>query len=100
MPVYLFSSQIPELKHLPIDKREALVDTAIFGLPVSVRNLLTVAGVVLPMTIAALALAFTFGRWVVYVYLPLGGFVIWTVFLNLAREKLQELVGARDDQKG
>ena len=50
MPLYLFSSQMPELMHLPGPGREEIVEAAVFGLPINVRGLLTFAGVVTPMT--------------------------------------------------
>jgi hypothetical protein len=100
MPLYLFSSQMPELKHLPSQEREEIVEAAVFGLPITLRGLLTFAGVGLPMTAAALALSLALGRWVAYAYLPLGGFVLWAVFFNLAQERIRELVRTRADQKG
>ena len=52
------------------------------------------------MTAVALALSLTLGRWVHYVYLPVGGFVIWVVFPNLAQGRIRELVRVRDEQPG
>jgi hypothetical protein len=37
--------------------------------------------------------------WAVYAYLPVGCFVIWAVFLNLAQERIRELVGSKADQE-
>jgi len=98
MPLYLFSSQIPELKHLPSLEREEVVEAAVFTLPITLRGLLTFAGVVLPSTAVALGLTLILGRWVAYAYLPIGCFVIWVVFLNLAQERIRELVRMRNEQ--
>lgn len=100
MPLYLFSSQTPELKHLPSEEREEIVEAAVFSLPITVRGLLTFAGIVLPMTAVAFTLSFALGRWVAYAYLPVGCFVIWAVILNLAQERIRELVRGKADQKG
>jgi hypothetical protein len=56
MSLYLFSSEIAELTHLPSLAREEIVEAAVFSLPITGRGLLTFAGVVLPMTAVALAL--------------------------------------------
>jgi hypothetical protein len=84
MPLYLFSSQIPELKHLPSQEREEIVEAAVFSLPITLRGVLTFAGIVMPMTALAFGLSLVLGRWVAYAYLPIGCFVIWEAFLNLA----------------
>jgi hypothetical protein len=91
MPFYLFSSQMPELQHLPSAEREEIVEAAIFSVPITLRGLLTFSGVVLPLTAIILALSLTLGRWVLYAYLPIGGFVIWAAFLNLARPRIRKL---------
>jgi hypothetical protein len=72
MPLYLFSSQMPELKPLSSLEREEIVEAAVFGLPVTLRGLLTVDGVVLPMTGVAFGLSLVLGRCVAYAYLPAG----------------------------
>jgi hypothetical protein len=74
------------------------VEAAVFGLPVTLRGLLTFAGVVLPITGVAFGLSLVLGRWVAYAYLAAGCFVIWVVFLNLAHERIRELVRARGEQ--
>jgi hypothetical protein len=98
MPLYLFSCQVPELKHLPCDEREEIVEAAVFGIPTTVRGLLTVSGVVMPTTAAAFGLSLVFGRWVVYAYLPIGSFVLWVLFLNMARQRIRELVRTKEQQ--
>jgi hypothetical protein len=100
MPFYLFSAQMPELKHLTSLEREEIVDGAVFSLPITLRGLLTFSGVVLPVTAVAFGLSLVLGRWVAYAYRPLGCFVIWVVFLNLAQERIRELVRMKNDQKG
>jgi hypothetical protein len=100
MPLYLFSSQMPELKHLPSLEREEIVEAAVFSLPITLRGLLTFSGVILPMTAFAFALSLILGRWVAYACLPVGHFVICVVFLNLAQEQIRELLKARADPKG
>ena len=99
MPLYLFSSQMPELKHLPSLEREEIVEAAVFGLPITLRGLLTFAGVVMPMTAVAFALSVILGRWLAYAYLPVGCFVIWVIFLNLAQGRIRELTRGRADQR-
>jgi hypothetical protein len=98
MPLYLFSSQLPELKHPPGLERESIVEAAVFGLLITLRGLLTFAGAVLPMTCVAFGLSLVLGRWVAYAYLPVGCLVVWVVFLNLARERIRELVTGKDEQ--
>jgi hypothetical protein len=56
-------------------------------------------GVVLPMTGVAFGLSLVLGRWVAYAYLPVGCFVIWIVFLNLAQRRIRELVRAREEER-
>jgi hypothetical protein len=92
MPLSLFSSQMPDLKRLPCEEREKVVEAAVFSLPITLRGLLTFACAVMPMTAVAVALSLGFGRWVAYASLPIGCFVIWVVFLNLAQERIWELV--------
>ena len=41
------------------------------------------------------ALSLILGRWVAYAYLPLGGFVVWVVLLNMAQGRIRELVNQR-----
>ena len=98
MPLYLLSSQMPELKPLPNLEREEIVQAAVFSLPVTLRGLLTFAGVVFPMTGVALWLSLVLGRWVAYAYLPAGCFVIWVVFLSLPHGRIGGVVRARDEQ--
>lgn len=95
MPLYLFSSQIQELKHLPSQEREEVVEAAVFSLPITLKGLLTFSGVIMPITAVALALSLILGRWIAYAYLPVACFVIWVVFLNLAQERIRELVRMR-----
>ena len=100
MPLYLFSSQMPERKHWPSLEREQIVEAAVFSLPIPVRGLRTFAGIVLPLTAVGFALSLILGRWVALAYLPLGCSVLWVVFLNLVQERIRELVRVRADQKG
>jgi hypothetical protein len=95
MPLCLFSSQMPELKHLPRPEREEVVEAAVFSLPITLRNLLTFAGAVMPPTAVAFCVSLVLGRWVAYAYLPLGGFVVWVVLLNMAQGRIRELVNQR-----
>jgi hypothetical protein len=62
------------------------------------RSLLTFSGIVMPMTAVAFGLSLILGRWVAYAYLPVGCFVIWVVFLNLAKDRIWELVRMRNEQ--
>jgi hypothetical protein len=94
MPLYLFSSQMPEVKHLSSDERDEIVEAAVFSVPITVRGLLTFAGAVMPLTAVAFALSLVLGGWVVCAYLPVGCFVISVVFLNLAQGRIRELVKA------
>jgi len=91
MTFYLLPSQIPELKHLPSQEREEIVEAAVFSLPITLRGLFTFSGIVLPLTAVAFALYLTFGRWVAFAYLPIGCFVIWVVILNLAYPRIRAL---------
>ena len=59
------------------------------------RGLLRIAGVVFPMTGVAFGHSLVLGRWVAYAYLPLGGFVVWVVLLNMAQGRIRELVNQR-----
>jgi hypothetical protein len=98
MPLYLFPSQMPALKHLPSLEREEIVEAAVFSLPITVRGLLTFAGIVLPLTAVAFHLSLLLGRWVAYAYLPVGCFGICVAFLNLAQGRIRALVRVRDEQ--
>jgi hypothetical protein len=98
MPLYLFSSQMPELKHVPSLEREEIVEVAVFSLPITLRNLLTFAGIVLPLVGMASALS-DLGQWVFFAFLPIGVFVVWVVLLNLAQERIRELVSETDAQR-
>ena len=40
MPLYLFSCQMPELKHLSSDEREEIVEAAVFSVPITLQRLL------------------------------------------------------------
>jgi hypothetical protein len=51
------------------------------------------------MTAVAFGLSLLLGRWIAYAFLPIGCFVIWVVFLNLAQERIRELLRARADQE-
>jgi hypothetical protein len=95
LPLYLFSSQMPELEHLPSPEREEIVEAAVFSLPITLRGLLTFAAVIMPMTAVAFAISLVLGRWVGFALLPIGCFVIWVVFLNLAQERIAPLVARR-----
>ena len=57
MPLYLFASQVPELKHLPSLKREEVVEAAVFSPLITVRGLVTFVAIVLPVTGVAFALS-------------------------------------------
>jgi hypothetical protein len=98
MSLHLFASQVPELKHLPSREREEVVEAAVFAPPITLRGLLTFAGIVLPLTAVAFGLSLVLGRWVAYAYLPVGCFLTRAVFLNLSRGRIRELVRARDEQ--
>ncbi len=98
MPLYLFSCQMPELKHLPGLEREEIVEAAVFSLPITTRSLLTCAGIALPTAGLAFGLSLVLGGWVAYAYLPMGCFVLWVVFLNLAQERIRELVRIKNEQ--
>jgi hypothetical protein len=41
---------------------------------------------------AVVGLFLLWGRWVDFPYLPVGGFVIGVVLLNLAQERIEELL--------
>ena len=51
------------------------------------------------MIAVAFTLSLALGRWVAYTYLPVGCFVIWTVFLNLAQERIRDLVRGRANRE-
>jgi hypothetical protein len=90
---------MPELKHLPAPERGEIVEAAVFSVPITVRGVLTFAGILLPLTAVALGLSLVLGRWVAYAYLPVGGFVVRLVLLNLAQGRIRKLVRARDEQQ-
>jgi hypothetical protein len=46
----------------------------------------------------ALGRSLVLGRWVAYAYPRLGWFVVWVVSLDLAQERIRELVRARNQQ--
>jgi hypothetical protein len=96
MPICLFFSRMPELKNLPGAEREEIVGAAVFSLPITLRGLLIVAEVVMPLTAVAFGLSLVLGHWIAYAYLPFGCFVIWVVFLNLAQTRIRELVEAKE----
>ena len=90
---------MPERKHLPSPEWEEIVEAALFSLPITLRGLLTFAGVVMPMTAVAFGLSLVLGRSVAYACLPVSCFVIWVVFLNLAQERIRGLVRRRANQE-
>jgi len=52
------------------------------------------------LTGVALGLSLVLEPWVACAFLPVGCFVIWVVFLNLAQKRIRELLRARADHKG
>jgi hypothetical protein len=71
-PFYWTAGQVPELRDVPQDRREEIVEAALFSVPITPRNLAVVSGVLLPGTAAAFGLSLVPGRWVAYAWLPLG----------------------------
>ena len=96
MPFYLTGGQIPELKNLPSEQREEVVEGSILGLRITCKNLVVVGGVMMPLTALGAILCALLGQWVKYVWLPLAAFVLHVVFLNLALPRIRESVGKMD----
>ena len=63
MPLYLFSSQIPEPKHLPSLGWGEIIEGAVFSLPINVRGFLTFAGIAHPLAVLDFRLFLVLGRW-------------------------------------
>jgi hypothetical protein len=91
MRIYLLPSQLPELKHLPKEAQEEVVETALYSIPITSQGLLSFACVVFPVVFAGLALAINFGLWIKYLYLLVGIPLVWVWWLNVARPRIREL---------
>jgi hypothetical protein len=63
-----------------------------FGLPITRRGLLTLAGIVLPMRGLAFNRSPLLGHWLAYAHRPVAGFVVWLVPLALAQAPIGESV--------
>jgi hypothetical protein len=92
MAIYLRQSQLPELKDIPRDMHDDIVEAAIFSIPISLRNLLLVGLVILPLAATGVWLATVFGNWVQLLYLLLGLPSLWLWFLNAARPRIVQIV--------
>src|SRR5947209_12233498 len=92
MRIYWLPSQLPELKLLPKEVQEEIVESALHSIPITSQGLLSFACVVFPVVIAGLALAINFGLWIKYLYPLVGIPVVWVWWLNMARPRIRELV--------
>ena len=92
MALYWLPSQLPEVKHLPTEVREEIVDHALETVPISWRNVLIFVGVLAFLSTVGIPLAFMFGPWVKYVCLLLAAPIIWMTWLNLAGSRIRALI--------
>ena len=100
MPLYLHSGQVPELRGLPGDLREELLEAGVYGLSVTARNLAVVGGPLLAFAAVGLALALLLGRWVAFVWLPAGVLLLHVLLLNLAAPRIRALARERRHTEG
>lgn len=61
MAIYWRPSQLPELKHVPKDMHDEVVEAALYSIPVSLPKLLCFGVVMFPLAAVGLGLAITFG---------------------------------------
>jgi hypothetical protein len=92
MRIYWLPSQIPELKTMPKEMRQEIVEEALHSIPVSAWNLFSFVAVITPIVAAGLATAITWGMWIKYVYLIVALPVLWVWSLNVARPRIREIV--------
>jgi hypothetical protein len=92
MRIYWLPSRLPELKHLPKEVQEEIVEAALYSIPITSQGLLSFACVVFPVVFAGLALAINFGLWIKYLYLLVCIPFVWVWHLNVARPRIRELV--------
>lgn len=100
MAIYFFSWHLPELKHLPDEVREDIVEEAVMNIPITRWNLFTAAAVMLP--VPAIFLPLTIHVWqgfgCVYAASFLVAFHLWCLYT--ARPTIRRLVREFDQTKG
>jgi hypothetical protein len=96
MKLYWFSRQVPELKDLPWEEREEIVEDGIFSIPLTLRNLSVVCGFLIPLTTLGVLLTMFVWEGTVCLWFPLAVLGLHVLFLNLARSQMRELVQARE----
>jgi hypothetical protein len=92
MAFYWTAGQLPEFAGVPKDRREAVLEAAVFSLPITWKSLGVVVGAMVPMVALGLALAHALGTWVVCCWLPAAVFLLNAVLVNLARPRIRALV--------
>jgi Flp pilus assembly protein TadB len=94
MAIYCLPSQVPELKRIPKEMQDEIVEAALNSIPISSWHLFTFAAVMFPVCATCLFLAITFGPsvWINYLFFLVGVPVVWIWWLNVARRRIRELV--------
>jgi hypothetical protein len=92
MAICWLPSQMPELKRIPNEMRDELVETALYSVPISPWHLFTCAAVMYPLVFAGIYLVVTFSTWYKYFYLCVAFPIGWVWWLNSARPRIRELV--------
>ena len=99
MRIFWLPSQLPELKNIPNEMRDEIVEVALYSIPITLRGLLSFAGVIFPIVAIFLALAINFGMWFKYIYLLVALFVGWVWWVNMARPRIREMVSEKARQQ-
>jgi len=94
MAIYWRTGHLPEFAGVPKEQREEIVEAAILSLPITWRNLAVVVGAMLSMIALCLPLLLLL-PWVACCWLLACVFALHTVFLNLARPGIREIIRSR-----
>jgi fatty acid desaturase len=96
MGIYWLPSHIPELKGIPKEMRDEIVEEALHSIPITSTNLLSFVAVMIPITASGLAFHVAYGwPWVKFVYLVVGFPFFWVWWLNVARPRIREIANEK-----
>ncbi len=93
MALYLRSSQLPEVKHLPKERQDEIVEIALYSIPITSWNLISFLLVIFPIAGVGIWFFELFGQiWIECLYIFVALPAVWLWWLNTARPRIREVV--------
>jgi hypothetical protein len=92
MAIFWRSPQLPEVKHLPKEMQDEIVEIALYSIPITSWNLISFVLVIFPIAGVGIWFFALFGQiWIKYLYMLVALPAVWLWWLNTARPRIRQI---------